>query len=197
MIDADRPTAGHAAAMFGGLLGMLAIGVLVISMSPGGGHQAAVDATSSTALTPFDRLTSAPIAAILQDREPTSTGRGLVTTVAHEPSSRRDTSNGSGERELAARRALLALDTHVGAGLEVASHEPAPDDVVHVLADPQLDMEFADVEVAGGIDVVDGTVVLDSDDRLIGVFADVDQRGGADFIPADELLAAASAAAPD
>jgi hypothetical protein len=91
--------------------------------------------------------------------------------------------------------AWVALDS--GAfdhGLDVASDMPRADDVVTVLADPPMLVEFAHI---GQVDAEDGTPVVDDDGDVVGMCIQHDDGGNADFTPIDELVGAAANAEQD
>lgn len=91
--------------------------------------------------------------------------------------------------------AWVALDDGASDhGLDVASDMPSAGDVVTVLADPPMLVEFAHI---GQIDAADGTPVVDDDGDVVGMCIQHEDDGNADFTPIDELVGAAPTAEQD
>jgi hypothetical protein len=91
--------------------------------------------------------------------------------------------------------AWVALDAGApGPGLEVASDMPRANDVVTVLAEPPMLVEFAHI---GQVDAEDGTPVVDDNGDVVGMCIQHDDDGNADFTPIDELVGAAPNAEQD
>jgi hypothetical protein len=72
-----------------------------------------------------------------------------------------------------------------GHGLDVAVKMPRADDVVTVLADPPMLVEFAHIEQ---VKADDGTPVIDDDGDVVGMCIQHDDGGVADFTPIGELV---------
>jgi hypothetical protein len=70
-------------------------------------------------------------------------------------------------------------------GLDVAVDMPRAHDVVTVLADPPMLVEFAHIEQ---VDAADGTPVIDDDGDVVGMCIQHDDSGDADFTPIGELV---------
>jgi len=91
--------------------------------------------------------------------------------------------------------AWVALDAgESDQGLDVASDMPRADDVVTVLADPPMLVEFAHI---GDVDAADGTPVVDDDGDVVGMCIQQEDDGNADFTPIDELVGDAATAEQD
>jgi hypothetical protein len=160
-------------AMATGTAGLLAVGALILTFTPGGtGAPVAVSATSTPAaqLTPLVRLAT-----------PIGDGQRALMTVgerAAEFGSEVDVQLISGPMVTAVIDAagnggidgvmVVSITTKV-AGHAIAAELPDPDEIVTVLANPPVTVAFADV---GEVDVVDGTPVLDADGDLVGLCAE-------------------------
>lgn len=168
--------------MVSGTAGLLAVGALILTFTPGGtGAPVAVSATS----TPV-----AQVAGLVRLATPIGDGqRALMTTgsAAAELGSELDVQLTSGPLVTAVIDEtgeagmdgvmVVSLTTKLG-GHTIANDLPRPDEIVTVLANPPVTVAFADV---GDIDVVDGTPVLDADGDLVGLCAE--SAGGMRLIP--------------
>jgi hypothetical protein len=160
-------------AMATGTAGLLAVGALILTFTPGGtGAPVAVSATSTPA---------AQGAALVRLATPIGDGQRALMTVgerAAELGSELDVQLISGPLVTAVIDAagnggldgvmVVSITTKVG-GHTIAAELPTPDEIVTVLANPPVTVAFADV---GEVDVVDGTPVLDSDGDLVGLCAE-------------------------
>ena len=82
--------------------------------------------------------------------------------------------------------AWVSLDSEAyGHGLDVAVEMPRADDVVTVLADPPMLVEFAQIE---RVEAADGTPVVDDDGDVVGMCIEHDDSGDADFTPIGDLV---------
>lgn len=79
-------------------------------------------------------------------------------------------------------------------GLDVANEMPRAHDVVTVLADPPMLVEFGHIEQ---VEAADGTPVVDDDGDVVGMCIEHDDSGDADFTPIDELVDDAPSAGQD
>jgi hypothetical protein len=79
-------------------------------------------------------------------------------------------------------------------GLDVDDEMPLAHDVVTVLADPPMLVEFGHIEQ---VDAADGTPVVDDDGDVVGMCMQRDGGGDADFTPIGELVGDAPTAEPD
>jgi len=91
--------------------------------------------------------------------------------------------------------AWLSLDAgDVDHGLDVANEMPRAHDVVTVLADPPMLVEFGHIEQ---VEAADGTPVVDDDGDVVGMCIQQDDDGDADFTPIGELVDDAPSAEQD
>lgn len=91
--------------------------------------------------------------------------------------------------------AWVSLDAGaIDQGLDVARDMPRAHDVVTVLADPPMLVEFGHIEQ---VEVADGTPVLDDDGDVVGMCIQHDDTGDADFTPIGELVGDAPTAEQD
>lgn len=81
-----------------------------------------------------------------------------------------------------------------GHGLDLAIEMPRADDVVTVLADPPMLVEFAHIEQ---VEAADGTPVIDDDGDVVGLCMQHDESGDVDFTPIGELVGDAPTGEPD
>jgi hypothetical protein len=88
---------------------------------------------------------------------------------------------------------LVILDREASptdGGYAVASRSPAPDDMVTVLSDPPVEVEFHEVD---DLDVADGTAVVDGDGALVGICTWSDGAGDGPSLVVAEVVAGAEA----
>jgi hypothetical protein len=91
--------------------------------------------------------------------------------------------------------AWVSLDAEAyGHGLDVAIEMPRADDVVTVLADPPMLVEFAQIEQ---VEAADGTPVIDDDGDVVGMCIEHDDSGDANFTPIGDLVGDASSGERD
>jgi hypothetical protein len=91
--------------------------------------------------------------------------------------------------------AWLSLDAgNVDHGLDVAVEMPRAGDVVTVLADPPMLVDFAHIEQ---VEAADGTPVVDDDGDVVGMCIEQDDSGQADFTPIGELVGAGATSGQD
>jgi hypothetical protein len=184
---------------------MLAVAVLVLTVVPRQGDDPiAVSSTSG----PGSAVDVAPAslaieAAGLAARLPLVTpigddGMAVATSRAIVAAADRDTEmvdvqlvTGHVARALVVDRgerggiAWVALGDEGREGLDVARRMPRDDDVVAVLTDPPMLVEFAQLP---DVEAADGTPVVDDDGDVVGLCIDRDDTGEAEFTPIDELV---------
>ena len=184
-------------ALLGGATGALLIGLVVLSMTPrGGGSPTAVSATSTPVLSvaqvgltspsAFDRgNVTTPIATpIGREGLAVMTTRAALDVLAESSASSRD------EIEVAVAPGVVATATFVHLdsgdelalveitdhtvtidGMDVASEMPRSTEMVTVLSDPPVEIEF---QLVDELDVADGTAVVDGSGALVGLCVDDD-----------------------
>jgi hypothetical protein len=167
----EPPPAARALAIIGGSLGLLAIGVLLLTVTPRRlGSPIAVSATS----TPGQRPAAATLARLAT---PIGDGRRAIMTLFDDAASaiRRgaelDVRLPSGPTVTAVvdtsdHGVLVVTIRGDSDGHAVARSLPAPGDIVTVLTDPPITVAFSEL---AGLDVEDGTPVLDGNGDLVGL----------------------------
>lgn len=160
--------------MVSGTAGLLAVGLLMVSVAPG-----PADAPIAIATTP----SSSPIGSGTPQgirAEPgalaTPIGDGTFAVVTRASLNGVDSSVievrlPSGRRSLgsivtASESAVVVALAHVEAGHPVAQRRPRSSDVVTVMATPPVEVAFHDV---AGLEVEEGTAVIDRDGNLVGI----------------------------
>jgi hypothetical protein len=213
-VSAEEPSnTSRAIALVGGAAGVLAVALLVLTLAPQGTDTpVAVSSTSSPgSSTSVQRVASAslgrdvtglalhPIATpIGNDGLAVMSSRSIVGIT--QPSTARLDNRmidvvlvtGHVTRALVVDPgesggiAWVSLDSEAyGHGLDVAIEMPGADDVVTVLADPPMLVEFAQIEQ---VEAADGTPVIDDDGDVVGMCMESDDSGDADFTPIGDLV---------
>ncbi len=196
-----------------GSIGLLAIGVLVITVTPRRQESpltiiatttplavAAVTSVASTVTTTFAPTTiSRPIGFAERELPPLATPIGdgqfaLVTEtgLADQRGPVIDVRFVSGELGTGAIVSgpdqpvvVVSLANEV-VGHKVAHRLPQPNEMVTVMASPPFAIRFADI---GTLDVAEGTAVIDSDGSLVGLFSHERDGGAMILVPvSDELV---------
>ena len=182
-IEVPRSTRTFALAT--GSLGLVALGVFVLVMTPSrDGAPIAVSATTAAAVTSADAETAAPTVAAIRRPVADVTGAALATpigdgdyAVAVRSSVERSVDDlvqvvlPSG-RTVAGSIVVENADTvlvHLTVnepGHRIAERRPRDRDMVTVLASPPVDVAFSDVD---DLDVADGTAVVDAEGGLVGL----------------------------
>lgn len=85
--------------------------------------------------------------------------------------------------------AIVSIGSVAGPALGIASRQPAPSEMVTVLASPPISVAFSDV---GELDVREGTAVLDGDGLLIGICTHGGRQGRVALILISDLLVGAT-----
>jgi hypothetical protein len=157
-------------AVVGGTLGLLAIGALLVTVTPR--RLASPVAVSATSTPPLRAS-----AALARLATPIGDGkRAIMTLLDHaasvfERGSEIDVRLASGPTVTAvverSDQGVLVVTLHAdGDGHAVARSLPEPDELVTVLSDPPVTVPFSQV---GSVDAEDGTPVLDSHGALVGL----------------------------
>ncbi len=213
-MSAEEPSStSRAIALVGGAAGVLAVALFVLTLAPQGTDApVAVSSTSSPGSSTSVQLVASaglgrdvaglalhPVATpIGNDGLAVMSSRSIVRIT--QPSSARPDNRlidvvlvtGHVTRALVVDPgesggiAWVSLDSEAyGHGLDVAIEMPHADDVVTVLADPPMLVEFGHIEQ---VEAADGTPVIDDDGDVVGMCIEHDDSGDADFTPIGDLV---------
>lgn len=163
MRTAQAPTTTRAFAFITGSLGLLAVGALMLTLTPRGGEPpVAIGATT---------LPLPPIPTVVRLATPIGDGRLALTIGDADSGTQFDVQLASGPVvtavvDTAQSGVVLLAIKRQGGGHPIASTQPDDDEIVTVLADPPVTIAFADI---GTVDADEGTPVLDEDGELVGL----------------------------
>jgi len=161
---AQAPTSTRAFALITGTLGLLAVGALLLSLTPRGGD--APIAIGATTLPRAGELTGMPMATPIGD------GRMALTTGEAVAGTEFNVILESGPVVTAVVDAtesgivVLSITGYGGDHHAIAAQLPDADEIVTVLAHPPITIAFADI---GSVAADEGTPVLDDDGDLVGL----------------------------
>ncbi|TDT15355.1 hypothetical protein BDK89_0925 [Ilumatobacter fluminis] len=181
----EVPRSTRAFALATGSLGLVALGVFVLVMTPSrDGTPIAVSATTTAVVSDIDDGSAAPTVAAVRRPVADVTTAALATpigdgdyavvvrtTLDRSSADRVDVVLPSGRTvsgaivDENADTALVHLSINEP-GHRIAERRPHDHDVVTVLATPPVEVAFADVDQ---LDVADGTAVVDADGDLVGL----------------------------
>ncbi|MGH9134726.1 MAG: hypothetical protein ACRDZZ_12360 [Ilumatobacteraceae bacterium] len=220
-LSAEQPIGtSRAIALVGGAAGMLAVALLVLTLAPRRTEAPVAVSSTSSPEAPASPQLTAPVslgrdvAGLVVRPLATPIGNeGLALTTSRALVEIADLAERPIDVELVTGHIASALVVDPGEnggiawvavdsgefdhGLDVASDMPHADDIVTVLANPPMIVEFAQIEAIDAADVADGTPVVDDDGDVVGLCIQPDEGGNAGFIPIDELVGAATTDARD
>lgn len=199
-------------ALMSGALGVLAVGALIVTVTPRPSDSPIAISASTTPTAALDRPAASPTATEVRGIRSDSTADDVLATpigdgtfaVVTRASLRGNTSSIVDVRLPSGRMSASSIVTasddavvvalaSVEAGHPIAKHRPGDDDIVTVMADPPVDVPYEEV---GSLAVDEGTAVIDDTGHLVGICSRTSSSKGVRLIEVSSELDDATSVVP-